>query len=299
MNRYMAKLNAEHLPGNDPSRWEMRVVEVPKSAPRRVREPKRSGIPQISVGDEIWICTDASGPGIAASANVAEVIESESGLGIQLYRSRTIDEPIPLSAFARLQSGSDLLDQLQRNRHPDLYFLDDDIFLEFEKVILDRVGAASLPSQPSWEDVISRNRAEARKQREEIQNTPLSLRPVRQGQKAFRDALIQVYDGKCVVTGCAVRCTLEAAHIMPWTGDPELDRPENGLLLRRDIHALFDAGLIIVDPHSGQLSIDATLMSSTYARLHGSVIDHCAAPELLSERIEILHTQEGLKNERA
>lgn len=53
----------------------------------------------------------------------------------------------------------------------------------------------------------------------------------------------------------------------------------------------------IVDPHSGPVSIDASLMRSTYARLHGSVIDHCAAPEFLSERIEIFHTHEGLKNE--
>lgn len=297
MNRYMAKLNVEHLPGSKPGGWEARSIEVPKAAPRRVRNPKRTGLPQIGNGDEVWICTDASGPGIAATASVHEVTETDAGLSIRLHRIRVIDRPIPLDAFPRLESGSALFSQLQRNRHPDLYFLDDDIFEEFEKVVLDRIGPASLPRHISWEEVISRNHAEAQKWLNDNREVPLALRPVRQGQRTFRDALMRIYDGKCVVTGCAVRCALDAAHIVPWTGDPELDRPENGLLLRRDIHALFDAGLINVDPTSSRIKIDPSLLTPDYSDLEDIIVKHHAAPELLLARASLLNSLKGSHNE--
>ena len=293
MNRYMAKLNAEHLPGNDPGKWEAEWIRVPKPTPRRVQETTRSGVPQIGVGDEVWVCTDRTGPGIAVSASVKDVEETDGGLRIQLNRIRVIDQPIPLSVFPRLQSGSAMFSQLQRNRHPDLYFFDDNTFSEFQRVVLDRVGPKSLPYRPLWMDIILRNRTEARAKIEENLKIPLSLRPVRPGQQAFRDALMRLYDGKCVVTECSVRCTLEAAHIVPWTGDPELDQPENGFLLRRDIHALFDSGLFIVDPSSGRIRIDASLSTTDYAGLADVVIDHSASPELLSERAAIFESLKG------
>jgi hypothetical protein len=67
----------------------------------------------------------------------------------------------------------------------------------------------------------------------------------RRGQKAFRDNLIAIYDGKCAVTGCSIRDVLEAAHIHPYRG-PDTNHPANGLLLRSDLHTLFDCGLVVV-----------------------------------------------------
>jgi predicted restriction endonuclease len=74
---------------------------------------------------------------------------------------------------------------------------------------------------------------------------------------------------------------LEAAHIMPHSGDPNLDQAENGLLLRRDLHALFDAFLWSINPNSGLLHVSERLNCTDYAKLAGRKVRHKAAPEHL------------------
>jgi putative restriction endonuclease len=69
----------------------------------------------------------------------------------------------------------------------------------------------------------------------------------RRGQRAFRDALRRRYGGRCAVTGCTVLDLLEAAHIKPYRGDRD-NNPQNGLLLRADIHTLFDLDLLGIEP---------------------------------------------------
>ena len=93
----------------------------------------------------------------------------------------------------------------------------------------------------------------------------------RRGQKRFRDALLAAYDGQCVVTGCAVLDVLEAAHIHPYRG-ADTNKVDNGLLLRSDIHTLFDAGLISIDADSMKLLVAIELEDSEYGRLLGSRI---------------------------
>lgn len=68
----------------------------------------------------------------------------------------------------------------------------------------------------------------------------------RQGQAQFRRSLLKAYNGKCAVTGCPVIDVLEAAHIKPYLG-PHTNSVRNGLLLRADVHTLFDLGLLRVD----------------------------------------------------
>lgn len=71
--------------------------------------------------------------------------------------------------------------------------------------------------------------------------------PVRAGQVAFRKQLLLAYGGRCCVTGCSIPEALEAAHIDPFYG-PASDHPQNGLLLRHDLHDLLDAGLMGIHP---------------------------------------------------
>lgn len=68
----------------------------------------------------------------------------------------------------------------------------------------------------------------------------------RQGQPEFRQALMTAYRNQCVVTGCAIRDVLHAAHIVPPRSGAD-HHLGNGLLLRSDIHDLFDRGLIAID----------------------------------------------------
>ena len=69
---------------------------------------------------------------------------------------------------------------------------------------------------------------------------------LRQGQKKFRKSLLESYEGRCAISGCNVQQVLEAAHIMPYLGE-ETNHVENGLLLRADLHTLFDLGKIKID----------------------------------------------------
>jgi len=75
---------------------------------------------------------------------------------------------------------------------------------------------------------------------------PHLIRP-RLGQGAFRVLVTDIYRRRCAVTQERTLPALEAAHIRPY-GDGGAHEARNGLLLRRDIHSLFDAGYVTVTP---------------------------------------------------
>lgn len=75
---------------------------------------------------------------------------------------------------------------------------------------------------------------------------PQLIRP-RLGQGAFRVLVTDTYNRRCAITQERTLPALEAAHIRPY-GDGGEHEARNGLLLRRDIHSLFDAGYVTVTP---------------------------------------------------
>lgn len=79
--------------------------------------------------------------------------------------------------------------------------------------------------------------------------TAITAIRLRRGQKAFRDKLMKQYNNTCVVTGCKIIDILEAAHIKPYRGKND-HHPANGLLLRADIHTLFDLNLVSIHPEN-------------------------------------------------
>jgi hypothetical protein len=89
----------------------------------------------------------------------------------------------------------------------------------------------------------------------------------RRGQQLFREELRRTHGDKCMATGCTVLAVLEAAHIKPYRGEND-NHPENGLLLRSDIHTLFDLDLLGIEPDSLRIEIHPSL-SSEYGDLHG------------------------------
>ncbi|WP_429000276.1 HNH endonuclease [Stenotrophomonas rhizophila] len=70
------------------------------------------------------------------------------------------------------------------------------------------------------------------------------------------------------MTGCGVVDVLEAAHVPPYMGK-ETNVVSNGLLLRADVHTLFDPFLIGVDPITMQICIAPSLAASIYGELKG------------------------------
>ena len=75
---------------------------------------------------------------------------------------------------------------------------------------------------------------------------PQLVRP-RLGQGAFRVLVTDIYERRCAITQERTLPALEAAHIRPY-GDGGEHEARNGLLLRRDIHSLFDTGYVTVTP---------------------------------------------------
>lgn len=67
----------------------------------------------------------------------------------------------------------------------------------------------------------------------------------RRGQRKFRRELLRLYQGKCAITGCTTIAALEAAHVIPYADVQHYD-VRRGLLLRADIHTLFDLAVISI-----------------------------------------------------
>jgi predicted restriction endonuclease len=92
---------------------------------------------------------------------------------------------------------------------------------------------------------------------------------VRLGQCEFRANLLNSYGGKCVISECEVAETLEASHIDPWCNS-ESQNASNGLLLRADLHTLFDRDLIGIQPGTMTVHVAKSIRESEYGRFHGT-----------------------------
>jgi putative restriction endonuclease len=73
------------------------------------------------------------------------------------------------------------------------------------------------------------------------------LSRIRLGQGAFRIMITQAYQGRCAITGEHTLPVLEAAHIKPFS-ESGPHTIANGILLRSDLHKLFDTGYITITP---------------------------------------------------
>ena len=102
------------------------------------------------------------------------------------------------------------------------------------------------------------------------------------GQGIFRVVLTDAYGRACAITRERALPALEAAHIKPFS-ETEAHDLRNGLLLRSDVHRLFDAGYITVTP---ELRVEASRRmredfndGENYLRLHGSIVEVPASKE--------------------
>ncbi len=91
----------------------------------------------------------------------------------------------------------------------------------------------------------------------------------RRGQPEFRKKLLKLYNTSCLMTGCNVEAALEAAHIVSVKDSGNMS-PDNGILLRSDIHTLFDLQLVQIST-DGKVTWDESLKDSEYAKQYKSV----------------------------
>lgn len=90
----------------------------------------------------------------------------------------------------------------------------------------------------------------------------------RRGQPEFRRKLLTAYEGRCAISGCSATDALEAAHISPYRG-PDTNVLENGLLLRADLHVLFDLGLLSIEAETLSVLL-APAIANSYPSLSES-----------------------------
>lgn len=123
---------------------------------------------------------------------------------------------------------------------------------------------------------------------------------VRQGGKAFRAGALSDYGGRCLLSDCEEPSVLEAAHIVPYRG-AQTDGRDNALLLRSDLHTLFDREAIWIDPHTLTVRITKPLKGAEYRYLDGyqislpSAVDAAIFGKRLSERDAFLAAKQTEK----
>jgi hypothetical protein len=81
----------------------------------------------------------------------------------------------------------------------------------------------------------------------EVRARRFSTVEVRIEQASFRSAVFAACRGMCVISGCTVPEVLEAAHLVGRKWRQGHNAAVDGILLRRDLHALFDTGLLTID----------------------------------------------------
>jgi putative restriction endonuclease len=101
-----------------------------------------------------------------------------------------------------------------------------------------------------WQEVLARLAATAERQGVKEDGPRYGaeyLARARLGQGAFRVLVTEAYQKRCAITGERTLPVLEAAHIQPFASEGP-NRVCNGLLLRSDLHILFDRGYVTVTP---------------------------------------------------
>lgn len=109
----------------------------------------------------------------------------------------------------------------------------------------------------------------------------------RRGQPLFRARLLDAYDRQCAITGCSALEVLEAAHVLPYRGE-HTNRVDNGLLLRADLHTLFDCQLLWITAEN-TVALAPALLATGYATLAGKPL---ALPTTKAHRPNPAHLAE-------
>jgi hypothetical protein len=105
---------------------------------------------------------------------------------------------------------------------------------------------------------------------------------IRRGQGKFRERLLAAYGRTCAISGCKIVDLLEAAHIRPHAEEPNYS-VTNGLLLRADLHTLFDLGLLAVDARL-RIKLAPSLLFSEYKNYDGRELRQPEYPSEMPSR---------------
>lgn len=107
---------------------------------------------------------------------------------------------------------------------------------------------------------------------------------LRKGQRTFRNRLIRRYGPSCMISDCKLLDIVEAAHIWPYRGEED-NHPDNGLLLRTDLHTLFDLDLLGIDPEKMNVKMHPLAQSAGYAEFENARLRVSGSPRPSAEAL--------------
>jgi hypothetical protein len=229
----------------------------------------RSRRRDIRAGDQLYFWL--AGTGFVGTATAtSDLMEHEDGdgpwddEGLGRYAYRVLLEPEPVGPRLTV-SWSEVLDQTSTtsrlNAAPVRFGdSDDEVWLwsVFSRSTRPDLQYPEVEAELEGDDV-DWERDDRKRQERAI--------AIRLGQRGFRARLVAAYAGRCAVTGYSALAALEAAHIAPYRGEHSHD-VRNGLLLRADIHTLFDLKLLTVTP-DWIIHVSQELSDSEYWSLDG------------------------------
>lgn len=279
MNTFFLKINPKGCPGGisrplSAEEWEKRPFELPIRATM-----SRGAKYEPASGDtiEIWVSerardrTHLAGKGYTGSATVSKI----EGTSMWVNNVDLSNPPLGRIALVSLREGA--FSCIYKYSHPQLILLNRDQEEQLRITIIQARGdsAPSNSEPPDNDNALSAEYAspDPFDPDDVTDGRKRILRSIaeRRGQKAFRDKLRAAYGNRCSISNCDVLDVLEAAHISPYRG-PETNSVTNGLLLRADLHTLFDCGLITVDPETLRVDVAQRLRKSDYGCWHGSAV---------------------------
>lgn len=118
----------------------------------------------------------------------------------------------------------------------------------------------------------------------------LSRRKRRLAQSQFRRTVLAAYERTCAVSGADCLEVLQAAHIQPFRS-LDSHHVQNGIALRSDIHALFDAGLIAFED-DGRILLSPRLLGHAYQNLAGKKFTLPKDPQAAPSPAALRHHRE-------
>lgn len=291
MKTFLLKINCElHIGGATPrpdtaSQWEGIQVTFPE--PKRI---KRSGGTPVEDGDTLLVWTHeypeyGNGRGLTAKATATDVKTGGEGMIATLRQVELLAPHYSHREAKALPSDSEVMKYLRSMRLLRSYELDDqelrDLWSEVEK--FQKGKAATLATDRFKSDEEKAIDAD----REAIESgyqRRFTLQEVRPEQGAFRNSLMSLYNNRCVISSCGVREVLQAAHIVPFSEAVAYrNDPGNGLVLRSDIHTLFDRFLITIHPKERKIVIADELKLTAYRSFSEKPISHHATEAFVRE----------------
>lgn len=241
-------------------------------------------------GDTLLVWTHeypgyGNGRGLTAKATASEVRPGGEGMIANLSQVELLTPHYSHREAQAFPSDSEVINYLRSMRLLRSYELDDeelrDLWSEIERFREAKATVLATTRFKSDEDRaldLDREAIEAAYQRRFM---PQEIRPE---QGAFRASLMSLYNDRCVISGCRVPEVLQAAHIVPFSEAVAYrNDPGNGLLLRSDIHTLFDRFLITIHPKESKVVIADELTTTSYNSLAGKLINHKAKEAFVRE----------------